>query len=60
MLIICTEFEREIILEQCNAVCTDCTDCVFKHIQNCPIDKRDIVTTEEIEIGHVVGFPPQN
>lgn len=57
MLIICTEFEKEMMLEQCNGVCTDC---VFKHIQNCPVDKRDLVTTEEIESGHVVGLPPQN
>ena len=57
MLAIYTKFKKEMILKQCNAVCTDC---VFKHIQDCPIDKRDLVTTEEIESGHVVGLPSQN
>jgi len=53
MLIICTDNEKEKILHQCNGVCTDC---VFKHV-SCPVDRRDIVTVDEIANGHVVGLP---
>lgn len=52
MLIICTDYEKEKMKEQC---VERCSSCIFKDIA-CPIEEDDIVTLDEIKDRHNILF----